>query len=252
MTELLNAMDTRASSVESITEALDANGQATAGDFGSRVTANLAARSAVTSDTSQTESPSGGAGEEDRRHDCQATVVNSAELDRDEVEARVGAPQPSSEDIASTGEIEEGGVQRQVTSAPSDMADQPGQEDRPVEHTPSAEPVNGLPSEPESESTVPPDTSEGSPDSPAPLKTLPTLRHLRIRGDPALCLCDEAVALLTDLFSCYRMETLELPRTKADLGREAAGAESQGGEENELVGAAKTWAAQTGVALLRR
>jgi hypothetical protein len=58
---------------------------------------------------------------------------------------------------------------------------------------------------------------------------------------------------LTDLFSRYRMETLELPRSKAGLAGGASAVVSLDEEvENELVEAAKIWAAQTGVALLRR
>ena len=250
MTELLNAMDTRPSSVESITEALDANGQATADEFSTGVAGNLAARGAAPSDALQMQSLSAGAGEEGKQHDCQETVLDGAELDRDEVENRTGTPPPSSADIASAGEAEGGAEHRQATSAPSDMANHPREKDRPVEHSTSAGAADDMRCELESGSTVPLGTSEDSPDSPARPKALPTIRHLRIQGDPALCLSDEAVALLTDLFSYYRMETLELPRTKADLSREAASAGADA--EIKLVEAAKTWAAQTGVALLRR
>jgi len=48
------------------------------------------------------------------------------------------------------------------------------------------------------------------------------------------------------------METVELPRTEAGLDETGAAASLEEAAENELVEAAKTWAARTGVALVRR
>ena len=254
MTELLTAMDTRARSVESITEALDADGQATADDFTARVAAK------VTGDTLQTQSPNGEAGQEDteqHRGDTEETVANSGYLDHDEAAAaaqtRVGTPPPSSGDLAGAGEVDGETEGRHMASAVADMpGGEPEQEDSLGGDSQLDAPVGGLDSNEKSESTAAPHTTEGNPETQGPVKASPTIRHLRIRGDPALCLCEEAVALLTDLFSCYRMETVELPRTEAGLDETGAAASLEEAAENELVEAAKTWAARTGVALRRR
>ena len=252
MTELLSAMDTRTRSVESITEALDADGQATADEF----TARVAAKVTVPRDTLQTQSANGEAGQEDteqHREDTEETVVNSGYLDHDgaaAAEPRVGTPAPSSEDLAGAGEVDRETAGRHMPSAAADMhGREMEEEDRLGGDSQSDAPVDGLDSEEESESNAAPRTTEGNPlNQPA---RRPTIRHLRVRGDPALCLCEEAVSLLTDLFSCYRMETVELPRTEAGLG-EAGAASLEEAAENELAAAAKTWAAQTGIALRRR
>lgn len=267
MTELLSAMDTRACAVDSIAEALDADGQATANEFRTRVAESTLAKGAIGTDASshtQTDTAAGGADEE--RHELDLAQVEVVpELDHDiraaaasseaavEIAPRVGTPPTSSEDVAVVGAVGGAAERRSVALASDETSEQEQQERGHEEgHVGADGPADGLHAEQETGSTVSPAQSDG-PERRGPAKASPTVRHLRIRGDTAVCLCDEAVALLTDLFSCYRMETLELPRTGTGQCSEGSDAPvPDEAAENELAEAAKMWAARTGITLCRR
>lgn len=247
MTELLTAMDARANSTESIADNLDADGQAIASEFNARV----AARGVVTIDT---QSPNGEPGDDDRQQTPHAKTVDSADTQCDDAAAqpRVVTPPVSSEDIVDPGEVEGERERTQVAADPAGMLEQE-EANRSVGDDPSDERAHQLGSEPQLESTLAPGTNESSPEKQGPAKILPTICHLRVRGDPELCLCAEAVALLSDLFSCYRMETVELPHSKANGDKDGVGTASvEAAAEVELLAAAKSWAVQTGVSLRRQ
>jgi len=107
---------------------------------------------------------------------------------------------------------------------PAETAGQPPAQEQPQEPTAEPEPQP----EPEPEPQAP-----------------PVVRRLRLLGDPSLVCGEEALGLLTDLISVYKLESIEIP---------AAGApDASGGWADREVGvteAAARWAAE-GVTLSR-
>ena len=235
MTELLTAMDSRAA-VEVVLPAaeLDLAGAATADEFDARVAASATAEG-VGDDgaVAAAEAPGavGTGGGEDVSTEAQEMLRQAdAEVDGD------GGGEAAAAAAAAAGAEEQ-----QEAEEVSEL----GLDDREREEEPQAEPAAARVL------------------TPPPPPPVSAVKHLRIRGDSELCVSEEALDLLTDLFSCYRVETVELPSVSRAVGRGGTAAAeagegdetSAGGQREEELGlevAARGWAAQAGVSLVRR